>query len=96
LHSVSLSNAFPLNKNAYNMKRKVWFGAACLLLAVAATSCEDLGGCEVCKMVTRSSSGDITSSGSDTEYCGAELAKIKVTPAVTNPVTGSVTDYECR
>lgn len=82
--------------NYIKMKRKLWFGALCLMLAVAVTSCEDLGGCEVCKMVTRSSSGDITTSGSDTEYCGTELARVKVTPAVTNPVTGNVTKYECR
>jgi hypothetical protein len=76
------------------MKRKLWFGAACLVLAFAVTSCEDLGGCETCKMVTRNSSGDITNQGSDTEYCGTDLVTIKAQPPVT--VGGNTTKYECR
>lgn len=78
------------------MKRKIWFGAACLALAFTITSCEDLGGCQTCKMVTRSSGGDVIDDGSDTEYCGADLVTVKATPAVTNPVSGNVTKYECR
>ena len=78
------------------MKRKLSFGAAFLFVAWAATSCEDLGGCQTCKMVTRSSGGDIVNTGAETEYCGTELATIKITPAVTNPTSGEVTKYECR
>jgi hypothetical protein len=76
------------------MKRKLWFGAACIVLAFTVTSCEDLGGCEQCKLVTRSSAGDITSSGAETEYCGADLVTVKATPPVT--VGGNTTTYECR
>ena len=78
------------------MKRKLLFGAVFLFLAWAATSCEALGGCEVCKMVTRTSGGDIVDSGSETEYCGADLVTVKATPAVTNPVSGNITKYECN
>ena len=62
------------------MKRKLWFGTACLALAFAVTSCEELGGCEKCKMVTRTSAGDIVNSGAETEYCGSDLVTIKATP----------------
>jgi hypothetical protein len=78
------------------MKRKLWFGALFLLISFAVTSCEKLGGCKVCNLVTRTSSGDIVDEGSDTEYCGTDLITVQATPAVTNPVTGEITKYECR
>ncbi|HUX58101.1 MAG TPA: hypothetical protein VMV77_14075 [Bacteroidales bacterium] len=78
------------------MKRKLLFGAAFLFVVWAATSCEALSDCKVCKLVTRDSSGDIVNSGSDTEYCGTDLITIQATPSVTNPLSGDITTYECR
>lgn len=76
------------------MKRKLFFGAALLFVAWAATSCESLKDCKFCKMVTTdNSNGDITN-GFETEYCGAALIVIEAKAPVT---TGNLTTkYVCR
>lgn len=76
------------------MKRKILFAAAFLFVAWAATSCESLSGCKVCKVVTTdSSNGDVTE-GPETEYCGAALIAIEAQAPTT---TGTLTSrYRCR
>ncbi len=76
------------------MKRKFLFGAAFLLIAWAATSCKSLTDCQFCKLVERTSSGAIVSSGSETEYCGADLIAIKAIPPAS--VGSNTAKYECR
>jgi hypothetical protein len=78
------------------MKRKFIFGAALLFIAWAATSCNPLTDCQLCKIVTRTSGGTEVSSGSDTEYCGTDLIAYKATPTVVDPVTHYVTKVECH
>ncbi|MCX6325768.1 MAG: hypothetical protein NT144_03810 [Bacteroidia bacterium] len=75
------------------MKRKLLFGAAFLFVAWAATSCEALSGCKVCKYVIYENSS-VVSSGSETEYCGADLIKQEAVPDVT--VGNQTTKVECR
>jgi hypothetical protein len=75
------------------MKRKFLFGAAFLFVAWAATSCEALSGCKFCKNVTYEN-GSVTNSGSETEYCGADLIKQEAIPDVT--VGALTTKVECR
>ena len=75
------------------MQRKLLFGAAFLFVAWSATSCESLGSCKFCKNVTYES-GSVINSGSETEYCGADLIKKEATPDV---IVGSLTTkVECR
>jgi hypothetical protein len=74
------------------MKKKIIFGAFLLLLLVGAPACKDT--CSFCKAVTRDSGGSVVTSGSETEYCGADLIAIKATPPVT--IGGNTTKYECR
>jgi hypothetical protein len=78
------------------MKRKLLFGASFLFISWAATSCKTLTDCQFCKIVTRTSTGIEVSSGSQSEYCGADLVAYKAAnPSITNPVTGNVTKVEC-
>jgi hypothetical protein len=74
------------------MKRKLILGTAFLLIAWSFNSC-DLKSCKFCKTVTYEN-GSITKSGTETEYCGADLITQQATPDVT---IGSVTTkVECR
>jgi fructose-1,6-bisphosphatase/sedoheptulose 1,7-bisphosphatase-like protein len=82
-----------LTRNIIYMKRKLLFGAAFLFVAWAATSCESITGCKFCKNVTYEN-GTVINSGSETEYCGADLVKKEATPDV--PVGSLVTKVECR
>jgi hypothetical protein len=77
------------------MKKKLVFVAAFILMAWSVNSCNKIS-CQFCKLVTRDSGGAVVTSGSETEYCDADLAVIKATPTVTDPITGSKTKYECR
>ena len=68
-----------------------------MFIAWAATSCNDLGDCQFCKIVERTSGGDLVNSGSESEYCGSDLDAFKAAnPTITNPVTGNVTKVECH
>ena len=75
------------------MIRKLLFGAAFLFVAWTATSCEELSGCKICKNVTYEN-GSVISSGTETEYCGADLIKKEAIPDVT--VGSLTTKVECR
>ncbi len=76
------------------MKRKLLFAASFVFVAWAATSCEALSDCKVCKLVTTDSSNGEVTEGFETEYCGATLIAIEAKAPVT---TGSrTTVYECR
>ena len=79
------------------MKKKIIFAAAFILIAWSVTSCDALlKKCKTCKIVTRTSGGTEVTSGSPTEYCGTDLVTIQATPAITDPVTGNITKYECN
>ena len=75
------------------MKTKLLFGAAFFFFAWAATSCESLSGCKVCKNVTYEN-GSVVNSGSETEYCGTDLITKEATPDVT--VGSLTTKVECH
>lgn len=75
------------------MKKKILFGACLLFVAWAFNSCEALGDCGFCKYVTYEN-GVVTNTGPETEYCGADLIKMKATPDL--PVGNLVTKVECR
>jgi hypothetical protein len=61
------------------MKIKLLFGVAFIFIAWAATSCEALKNCKVCKQVTYID-GKYDSEGSPQEYCDAKLVTIEATP----------------
>ena len=76
------------------MKRKLLFAASFVFVAWAATSCEALNDCKICKLVTTDSSNGEVTEGFETEYCGAKLITIENTAPKT---VGSLTAvYECR
>lgn len=80
-------------ENAFKMKRKLLYAVSIILMAWSATSCEALGECKFCKIVTKEN-GQVTSESGETEYCGAELIAIQAKGSTT---VGSVTtSYECR
>jgi hypothetical protein len=74
------------------MKRKLILGTAFLLIACSFNSC-DLKSCKFCKYVTYEN-GSVINSGTETEYCGADLLKQEAIP---DAGTGSlITKVECR
>ena len=76
------------------MKRKVLYAASFVFIAWAATSCEALNDCKVCRLVTTDTSTGQVNEGYETEYCGAQLLAIEAQKPV---VVGSQsTVYECR
>lgn len=76
------------------MKRKLLYASAFLLLVWAATSCEALQDCKFCKTVTTdSATGDVTD-GFETEYCGAALLAIQAKGKTT--VGTMTTEWVCR
>jgi hypothetical protein len=74
------------------MKRKLFFAASFVIIALSFNSCEE--GCKICQQNTYNSSGDLLSAGSETEYCDASLIRIESTPDVT--VAGITTKWVCR
>ena len=75
------------------MKRHLFFAAAFMLIAWAATSCEALSDCKYCKNVTYEN-GVVLNSGPESEYCGTALITKEATPDVT--VGSLTTKVECR
>ena len=77
------------------MKRKILFAALFILLAWAASSCEDLMQCKKCRLVsTDSSTNEVIEDPTETEYCGASLIAIETArPVKVGTVT---TEYVCR
>lgn len=75
------------------MKRKLFIGVAFLFFVWAADSCTALSDCKFCKNVTYEN-GVVQNSGSETEYCGADLIKQEAMPDVT--VGTLTTKVECR
>jgi hypothetical protein len=75
------------------MKRKLLFGAAFVIVAWVAGSCSAVTDCKFCKNVTYEN-GVVKNSGSETEYCGADLIKQEAIPDVT--VGTLTTKVECR
>jgi hypothetical protein len=75
------------------MKRKLLFVTTFLFLVWAATSCEAISGCKICKNV-KYERGAVLESGPETEYCGTDLIAKEATPDET---IGTVTiKVECR
>jgi hypothetical protein len=76
------------------MKRKLLIGVVYVFIAWSISACEALSNCEACKTVTTDiTTGYVTESLTETQYCGAELLSIK-TKSNTN---GSLkTTYKCR
>ncbi len=77
------------------MKRKILFAGLFILLAWAASSCEDLMQCKKCRLVsTDSSTNEVIEDPNETEYCGASLIAIETArPVKVGTVT---TEYVCR
>lgn len=75
------------------MKRKLLIGVMFVLVAWMATYCKAISTCKFCKNVTYEN-GAVTNSGSETEYCGADLIKEEAIPDVT--VGTLTTKVECR
>jgi hypothetical protein len=75
------------------MKRELFFGAFFLFITWAATSCEALSDCGICKNV-QYENNQVTYTGPEEKVCGEELIQKKATLPVT---IGSVTSkVECR
>jgi hypothetical protein len=75
------------------MKKKLLFAAAFVFMAWSFNSCGLLSNCKMCKYVQYENGSEI-SSGSETEYCGADLVKQEAIPDVT--VGTITTKVECR
>ncbi|MCU0461309.1 MAG: hypothetical protein MUF36_04745 [Bacteroidales bacterium] len=79
------------------MKRKIFAAVLFLFIAFGFNACEALSDCETCKIITKNSSGAITDTGVEAEYCGAALIAFKAAnPTITNPTTGEVTSLDCN
>jgi len=76
------------------MKKKVIYFAALVMIACAATACEILDDCKVCKTVTTDTSTSQVTEGIEVEYCGAALLAIEA-KGVTK-IGNLETVYECR
>jgi hypothetical protein len=76
------------------MKRKIGFAAGFVLIAWSLSSCEGLfQSCKVCKQVTYVS-GNITQTGTEADYCGADLIKVQAIPDAT--VGSTTVKWECN
>jgi hypothetical protein len=83
-----------VTKYRFEMKRKLLYASAFLFLVWAATSCEALQDCKICRTVTTdSATGDVTE-GIEVEYCGAKLLAIEATGKTT--VGTMTTEWVCR
>jgi hypothetical protein len=80
-------------RNINDMKRKLLFGTAFLFIAWSVTSCELLKTCKFCKSVTYEN-GSVINSGTETEYCDADLIKQQAILPVT--IGALTTKVECR
>jgi hypothetical protein len=76
------------------MKRKIIYASVFIFMVVAFGSCNSLKNCNVCSQNTYDSNQTLITAGSETEYCDADLVKIKATPPVT--VLGVTTKWVCH
>ena len=74
------------------MKRILLYAAGFTFIAFSFTSCQK--NCKVCSQNTYNSSNQLINTGSDTEYCDAELLAIEATKDVT--INGVTTNWVCR
>jgi hypothetical protein len=95
------NNSVPLTKRDFVylfskstcMKRILMYTAGFLFITISFTSCQK--NCKICQQNTyNQSTGDILTTGSDTEYCDASLLRVEATPDVT--VLGVTTKWVCR
>ena len=75
-----------------SMKRKLLYAAGFILISLSVTTCTK--NCKVCSQNTYNSGGTLLTTGSDTEYCDAELIGIEATPSTT--LLGVTTKWVCR
>ena len=73
------------------MKKKLFFAAFLVLVAITFISCDKT--CKTCKQVTYVN-GTYESETSGTQYCGTELITIEATPDVT--IGQTTTKWECN
>jgi hypothetical protein len=74
------------------MKRKLMYAAGFILIALSVTTCTK--NCKVCSQNTYNSGGTLLTTGTDTEYCDADLIKIEATPDIT--LLGVTTKWVCK
>ena len=75
------------------MKKKIIYAVCFIVFLITAPSCSKT--CSFCKLVTTDSGGNVINSGSETEYCGADLIAFKAANLPTT-VGGNTTTYSCR
>jgi hypothetical protein len=68
------------------------YAAGFVLIALSVTTCTK--NCKVCQQNTYNSGGTLLTTGSDTQYCDAELIAIQATKDVT--INGVTTKWVCR
>jgi len=76
------------------MKRKLYYLAGFVFMVLAFNSCDLLKNCKTCQQNTYNSSNALITSGSESEYCDAELITIQATKDVT--IGGITTKWVCR
>jgi hypothetical protein len=74
------------------MKKILLYAAGFIFIATSFTSCTK--NCKVCQQNIYDTGGTLITSGSETEYCDAELLVIENTKDVT--VGSRTTKWECR
>jgi hypothetical protein len=74
------------------MKRKLMYAAGFVLIALSVGSCEK--NCKTCQQNTYNSGGTLLTTGSESDYCDAELIAIQATKDVT--INGVTTKWVCR
>jgi len=74
------------------MKRKLILAAGFVFIALTFTTCTK--NCKVCSQNTYNSSNTLLTTGTDYEYCDAELIRVEATPDVT--ILGVTTKWVCR
>jgi len=74
------------------MKKILLFAGWFIFMTVSFTSCTK--NCKVCQQNIYNSTGTLITSGTETEYCDAELLVIENTKDVT--VGSQTTKWECR
>jgi hypothetical protein len=76
------------------MKRKLIYAAGFVFLVLSFNSCTALTNCKICQQNTYNSSNILITTGSETEYCNADLIAIQATKDFT--LGGVTTKWVCR
>jgi hypothetical protein len=76
------------------MKKKIFYLACLVLLAVGATSCQKLSECKNCKKVYYINVSTYDHEDPESQYCGTELIAIESTGPVT--IGAYTVKWECH